>query len=138
MFTGEHERTLDEKGRLVIPPNYRPHLADGCYWSRSTEQPCVLLYTQSEILETAQRLNAAVRDAKASGNDLRRWSASVTEAKLDAQGRVQVPAKLRQVLGMGQHVKLIGVINRAEVWDADEWSRVESEQDGDSPEAIWM
>ncbi|MAS99645.1 MAG: hypothetical protein CL500_03205, partial [Actinobacteria bacterium] len=28
MFTGEHERLLDEKGRLVLPPNFRRYLQE--------------------------------------------------------------------------------------------------------------
>ena len=56
MFTGEHDRLLDEKGRLVLPPNFRRHLQDAAFIAKSLEAPCLMVYSAEEIEKVAERL----------------------------------------------------------------------------------
>ena len=39
VFTGEHERLLDEKGRLVLPPLFRRYIVETCFLTRSGSDP---------------------------------------------------------------------------------------------------
>ena len=39
----------------------------------------------------------------------------------DKQHRVTIPANLRQYAGLDRELTVIGVGNRAEIWDAAEW-----------------
>ncbi len=138
MFTGEHERLLDEKGRLVLPPLFRRDLQDTVFLARSGSDPCLLLYSPDGINEVANRLKERVRNGEVSPNEQRRWSASISEVRTDAQGRIAIPPKLRQQVGLDREVVVIGVVDRAEVWGADAWAAVESSTDEGISEGLWL
>ncbi len=127
MLTGEHWRSLDDKGRLSLPPAFRSALAKGAYVA--IYKQCLGIWTAGEALGALERLEAAVRAGEAGGDELRRFSASLEPATVDAQGRLALPSSKREQLGMGKQVVLAGVFNRGEVWDAQQWEalRVDSE-----------
>ena len=138
MFTGEHERLLDEKGRLVLPPLFRRHLQDTVFLARSTSDSCLMIFPPGEIQEVADRLKERVRTGEVSQNEQRRWSASITEVRADTQGRVAIPQKLREQVGLDREVIVIGVVDRAEVWDVRAWAAVESSTDEGISEGLWL
>lgn len=139
MFTGEHERLLDEKGRLVLPSNFRRYFVDSVFCARSTTDPCLMLFSQEEIERVAARLKERVRAGEVSLDAQRRWASSITEVNTDAQGRVAIPQKLRESAGLEREVVVVGVVDRAEVWNVEAWAAVESAtDDDDSNEGIWL
>ena len=138
VFTGEHERMLDEKGRLVLPPTYRPHLADRCFLSRNESEPCLLLFGPDEVERVAARLKEKVLDGKVRANVQRRWSSSINEVKPDAQGRIAIPPKLRTAIGLDREVVVIGVIDRAEIWRPEDWAEVDTSSDPDIDPGTWI
>ena len=138
MFTGEHERLLDEKGRLVLHPNYRSHLQDAAFIAKSLEAPCLMVYSAEEIEKVAERLIEQVQGKKVTADAQRRWSASISEVKTDTQGRIPIPAKLRNEIGLEREAVVIGVINRLEIWIPNEWNRVEGEPESELTESVWL
>ena len=138
MFTGEHERLLDEKGRLSLPPVFRRQLVESAFLARSDSATCLLLFSPEEIQRVADRLKERVLAGEVSVDQQRRWGASITEVKTDAQGRLAIPPKLRQLAGLEREVVLIGVIDRAEIWDADAWAEAERATDEDVNEGMWL
>ena len=138
MFTGEHERLLDEKGRLVLPPNFRRHLQDAAFIAKSLEAPCLMVYSAEEIEKVAERLIEQVQGKKVTADAQRRWSASISEVKTDAQGRIAIPTKLRDEIGLEREAILIGVINRLEIWIPNEWNRIEGEPESELTESVWL
>ena len=138
MFTGEHERLLDDKGRLSLPPLFRRHLVETAFLARSTSQPCLFMFPQEEITRVAERLKEKVQAGEVSSNAQRRWAASITEVKTDAQGRLAIPPKLRELAGLDREVVLIGVVDRAEIWDAEAWAAVEQDSEEGINEGMWL
>ena len=138
MFTGEHERLLDEKGRLVLPPNFRRHLQDAAFIAKSLEAPCLMVYSAEEIEKVAERLIEQVQGKRVTADAQRRWSASISEVKTDAQGRIAIPTKLRDEIGLEREAVLIGVINRLEIWIPNEWNRIEGEPESELTESVWL
>ncbi len=138
MFTGEHERLLDEKGRLSLPPLFRRHLIDSAFIARSSSEPCLLVFPQEQIELVAERLKERVRAGEVTPNEQRRWAASITEVKTDSQGRLAIPPKLRELAGLEREVVLIGVVDRAEIWNADAWAAVERASDEGINEGVWL
>ncbi len=138
MFTGEHERLLDEKGRLVLPPNFRRHLQDAAFIAKSLEAPCLMVYSAEEIEKVAERLIEQVQGKKVTADAQRRWSASISEVKTDTQVRIAIPKKLRDEIGLEREAVLIGVINRLEIWIPSEWNRIEGEPESELTESVWL
>ena len=138
MFTGEHERLLDEKGRLVLPPNFRRHLQDAAFIAKSLEAPCLMVYSAEEIEKVAERLIEQVQGKKVTADAQRKWSASISEVKTDTQGRIAIPTKLRDEIGLEREAVLIGVINRLEIWIPSEWNRIEEQPESELTESVWL
>lgn len=138
MFTGEHERLLDEKGRLSLPPLFRRYLAENAFLARSASEPCLLVFPPEEIQRVADRLKDRVRAGEVTPNEQRRWAASISEVRTDAQGRLAIPPKLREVAGLDREVVLIGVVDRAEIWNAQAWADVERANDEGINEGMWL
>ncbi len=138
MFTGEHERLLDEKGRLSLPPLFRRYLVETAFLTRSSSEPCLYLFSQDEVERVAERLRQRVRAGEVTANEQRRWAASISEVKTDAQGRLAIPPKLREVANLDREVVLIGVMDRAEIWNAEAWAAVESASDEGINEGMWL
>jgi len=53
--------------------------------------------------------------------------AYMTDCVPDAQGRILLPAKLRQYANLEKEVVIIGVFDRAEIWNAQLWQKMEDE-----------
>ena len=58
---------------------------------------------------------------------LRALFAYAADCEPDAQGRILLPAKLREYAGLTRDVVVIGSFDRAEIWDAGRWAALESE-----------
>ena len=48
---------------------------------------------------------------------------SSDEAKLDGQGRVTIPQRLREAVGIDKDVVVLGVRDRMEIWDRETYER---------------
>ena len=138
MFTGEYERLLDEKGRLVLPPTFRRHLVNAAFLTKSLEDPCLLVYSEEEIGKAATRLIEQVKKNQVSPHAQRRWAASISEVRSDGQGRIAIPPKLRDQIELEREVVLIGVINRAEIWTPENWKNVEEAAEIQPNESQWL
>ena len=58
---------------------------------------------------------------------LRMIFAHAADCDPDAQGRILIPADLRQKAGLNKEVIVVGSFDRVEIWDAQRWARMEEE-----------
>lgn len=126
VFLGQYEHSLDEKGRLTIPSRFREELTGRLVVTRGLDH-CLFLYPYSEWQELGQRLRAlpmTQRDARAF---VRLLFAGATEQSLDRQGRLLLPASLREYAGIERDVIILGVANRVELWSKERWLAYETE-----------
>ena len=54
--------------------------------------------------------------------------ANAAKCEPDAQGRIVLPQKLRAYAHLEKDVVVIGVSNRAEIWNAEKWAEIEAEE----------
>lgn len=127
-FIGEHTPKLDDKGRLFLPAKFRPRLAEGVVLMRGQER-CVFGWTidaYQGIVERLQELPFTNRDSR---NLVRMVTAGSFEEKLDAQGRVLIPPKLREWALLDRDVTVIGAGNRFEIWNSARWDEFFASQE---------
>lgn len=123
-FFGRYEHALDVKGRVILPARLRTHFTQPGFLTRHLEG-CLALWTSEEFdKEVEVRLSAAETDAVAR-NNVREWAAAVFEAEIDRQGRMAIPAHLREYAELDQEVVVIGMINRVELWSPANWAAKE-------------
>ena len=52
--------------------------------------------------------------------------------ELDKQGRILLPANLREFAGLDKDVVLVGVGSRIEIWSKEKWDNVAGDEDMDA------
>ena len=120
MFVGTFEHSLDDKGRVVLPSTFRAQLADRGFLSQYDR--CLGLWTESGFEEVARRLQEKIRAGEAPQEALRAFAANAHEVRLDSQGRVTIPQRLRDFAGLEREAVVIGAIDRIEIWNAGRWN----------------
>jgi MraZ protein len=122
-FAGEFAHSLDEKGRLAVPAKFRGRFKEGAVVTRWTGE-CLAVWPAPEW--TALNADIAKRPrTDAAATRFRHFLlASAHEADLDAQGRLTLPAHLREFAHLTTEAIVIGNSDHLEVWEPGRW-RVE-------------
>jgi len=120
MFWGEYAHRMDHKGRLIIPARYRPYLTNEAVLTRGTDRNLVI-YPQATWNTVAQQINQQpITNPKA--RDLRRLLFSgAVRLSLDRQGRLLIPAYLRDYASLDGTVLIVGMETFIELWHPDHW-----------------
>ncbi len=126
MFYGEHEHTIDRKGRLIIPSRFREvmkeHYTERFVATRGLDR-CLFLFPEDEWRTQEAKFRALSFTKQEARHFNRFYFSGAAELACDRQGRVLVPAYLKEYAGIKRDVVLVGVSNRIEVWDKDEWKK---------------
>lgn len=127
-FSGKYYYTLDPKGRIIVPApfreiissNYNPKL----YIVNAAFDTCLLIYPQEEWNRLEEKVRQLPRMQEEVRFFMRRVIASAQEVELDKQGRILIPATLREDAGLGSDIVVVGQIEKIELWDRKEWDLV--------------
>src|SRR6202161_3398706 len=128
MFLGTHAPRLDEKGRLFLPAKYRDELSGGVVITKGQER-CLYVFPGTEFGRITEALRAAPVTAKAVRDYSRVFFASASDEELDRQGRLTIPASLREYAGLQRECVVIGANTRLEIWDATAWETYLGQQE---------
>ena len=128
MFLGTFTPKLDEKGRLILPAKFRDEFSDGLVITRGQEH-CLYVFSEAEFTRMHDRLREAPITSKQGRDYLRVFLSGAHAETPDKQGRVMVPATLRNYAGLDRDLAVIGAGSRAEIWDAAAWQRYLDEQE---------
>ncbi len=128
MFVGEHQHTLDEKGRVVLPAKFRGQLADGCVVTKGQDR-CLFVFPVDRFEEEATRVSSLPRTDRRVRDFVRAFFASSDQQTLDRQGRLTIAAPLRDYAALTRDVTVTGAFDRIELWDSEAWLRVRDQSD---------
>jgi len=134
MFFGEFSYKIDEKGRVPIPPRFRRELKDGIILAPGPEK-CINAYTPPAWKKLSDSLTGGSLTPTAKMRRLNRaFFATAFHLYIDGQGRVAVPAPLREYAGIGEEVVIAGANSYLEIWDKESWQ----EEKAVSQEQAWQ
>lgn len=128
MFLGTHTPRLDDKGRLILPAKFRDELAEGVVITRGQER-CLYVWPNAEFLRFTEQLRAAPITHKGARDFARMLAAGASDEVPDKQGRVTIPASLREYAGLDKEIAVVGSFDRVEVWNPEAWERYQAEQE---------
>ncbi|GKH47911.1 MULTISPECIES: division/cell wall cluster transcriptional repressor MraZ [Anaerotruncus] len=120
MLTGQYTHSIDAKGRVNFPAKLREELGERFIITRGLDN-CLFVYSVDEWDQLAAKLHELPISKSAPLN--RFFFAGAAEAEPDKQGRVLLPAHLREYAGLDRDVTIAGVSNRAEIWDSERWEK---------------
>lgn len=119
---------LDEKSRLILPAKFREELAEGLVLTRGQER-CVYVFSAREFERVHEQMRSAPLSSRQARDYIRVFLSGASDEVPDKQGRVTVPAPLRQYAGLDRDVTVIGAGTRVEIWDSESWNAYLAEQE---------
>ncbi|MBO4693364.1 MAG: division/cell wall cluster transcriptional repressor MraZ [Clostridia bacterium] len=132
MLYGGYDHSIDKKGRLAIPSKLRDELGDsfmickGIYGKR-----CVCVYPKAKWEELVEKIGQL--PAARSSVVKRFLYDGAFNVEFDSQGRILIPASLREYASLETEAHIIGVDTNLEIWNKDVWGEENSEY---TPETI--
>ena len=128
MFLGTYTPRLDEKSRLILPAKFRDELAEGLVLTRGQER-CIYVFSAREFERVHEQMRSAPLSSRQARDYIRVFLSGASDEVPDKQGRVTVPAPLRQYAGLDRDVTVIGAGTRVEIWDSESWNTYLAEQE---------
>lgn len=126
MLIGEYSHNVDEKGRFNFPSKFRDDMGESFVVTKGFDNnSCLFVYSKEEWATLEQKI-LALPFSKVR-NIQRFMFASAVEVVPDKQGRILLPQNLREYAGIDKEIMVIGVSNRAEIWDKAAWEAVVSD-----------
>ena len=145
-YRGINNLALDAKGRMAMPSRYRDRLLESCGGRLIVtvdRDHCLLVYPlpEWEIIEAKLvELPSLNREARLLQRLLIGYA---TECEMDGQGRILLPAMLRDFAELDKKIVVIGQGKKFEIWDEKTWSESQEQwiesvnaDDGDLPAAL--
>lgn len=127
-FYGTFTPRLDDKGRVTLPARYRGAFTDGAMVVRGDSRCLYVFTTEGFDMFAEDSINASVKDPQRIG-PARYMLANSDSQTPDAQGRINLSARMREYAELGKDVVLTGQGRRMEIWNAERWARYEAAQE---------
>ncbi len=122
MLVGHYQTKIDLKNRTAVPAKYRQVLGKKVVLAQWYEN-CLVIVSKSQweaLLEQITQKPFIVSPARETDRFL---LGNAFEIDLDSQGRFVVPPTLTKYAGLNKEVVFIGLLNRVEIWDKNNWDK---------------
>ena len=119
LVKGEYKHSIDAKARLAMPAKLRDELGERYTVTKGLDG-CLAVYPEKEWESLEDRIRALGNGEKAR-RVKRYYFANAFDAQLDAQGRILIPAGLREFADLQKDVVVIGQLDHAEIWNSEKW-----------------
>ncbi|MGI6664128.1 MAG: division/cell wall cluster transcriptional repressor MraZ [Christensenellaceae bacterium] len=135
MLIGEYSHNLDAKGRIFMPAKFREELGQNFIVTRGIGK-CLFVFAP----EVWEAFTEKLRDLPITNKDaqtfLRLLFAYASECEPDKQGRILLPARLREYGEMEKEVTAIGVMSRVELWANHNWAAYNEQANDEYEETL--
>ena len=133
MFLGDYEYKVDNKGRVPLPPKFRPELMGELVLTKGLEK-CIVIYSAEEWHKVADTLSAKALPSSKVRTMNRAMFGTAFSLSLDGQGRIALPAALRNGVEIGDTAFVVGANNCVEIWNPKLWKTEKAEAE----EQLWQ
>lgn len=121
MLIGEYKHTLDEKNRMSLPIKFRKEMGK-CVVLAPGLDNCLSLFTVKEWDKISEKLSESSMLSADNRSFSRFMFGQAVIADVDASGRILIPENLKIRSKLSREVIVIGVQNRAEIWNEKAWN----------------
>lgn len=135
MLIGSYNHTLDAKGRVFVPARWRDDLGAAFVVTKGFDK-CLIGMSLGNWNEFSQKLAALPLSDKKARDFVRYISSWAVDCEPDKQGRILLPAKLRNFAELDGEATLIGVTSRIEIWSSALWNAHDEQMESDYAEIL--
>ena len=122
IFTGQTERSIDEKSRISLPTKMREGFPAGIVYASPGFNDSIWLSPEIVFEEQLRKLGASSLPEE-SVMELKQILYSQSQrVELDKQGRIRLPENLLHLSDIGKQAFILGVGDHLEVLDQTKWT----------------
>lgn len=136
-ITGKHRRTIDAKGRLIVPSRMRDELGTDRVVLVVWPDGCIAMWTEERWEELTQQLLSQPKSNPDARRVARALGASAHTDGIDRQGRITIPPDLRDYAGIDRDVMVVGALDHAELWSLERWEASQAEESPRDLSELW-
>lgn len=118
-FLGSYLHQIDDKGRLNLPAPFRRDHPDRPLVLVHVFENALTLYPEPAWAEVESRLRELLRLQPQARPYVLSVTANAVEVVPDKQGRILVPQRLQEAVGIRGATLVVGAIDRIELWDPE-------------------
>jgi MraZ protein len=140
LFTGHAEHAIDAKMRLSLPKKHRaqwePETQGDAWYCVPWPNGSLRLYP-SKLFQRLAEQSAESLTPNEDQSELEATLYGLAEMlTVDAQGRIMLPKEHLEMTALGRAVVVVGVRNRLEIHDQDEWLAERARRFADLPNLV--
>ena len=127
-FTGQHDRTIDDKNRLQLPSQLRTDLesngeGDGLYVTLGEHKSTLSIFSERGFEALAARIETEFMPGPEAQQFELQFFSLASRVEPDKQGRFVLPERLVGKARLGKEVVLVGQKNRIDVWNREAFEK---------------
>ncbi|MDH3732244.1 MAG: cell division/cell wall cluster transcriptional repressor MraZ [Gemmatimonadota bacterium] len=116
-FLGRFLHTLDPKGRISLPAQFRRGRESDPFVLIQTQPEALTLYPDDAWGSVQEDLLEYMKRQPEHRHKVLRITADAVEVVPDKQGRILIPERMRQAAGLTTEAWVVGAINKIQIWD---------------------
>jgi len=124
VFYGEYQHSIDRKGRLIMPAKFREaakaNFIEKFFLTRGLDK-CLFMFSEEEWRAQENKFKAVSFTKQQSRTFNRLYFSGAVDIIPDKQGRILLPAYLKEFAEIKVQTMIVGVSNRIEIWSRDKW-----------------
>lgn len=128
-FLGSYEYSMDERGRVPIPPRFRDSFLSGIILTQGRPDRCIRAFPPSNFEDQARQYTAEPLTRREGRVRRRQFFSGAFTAEIDRQGRVLIPQPLRSYAGLDGQVMVVGVGEGIEIWSVEAFEQALQEEE---------
>ncbi len=119
-FLGSYLYQVDEKGRVTLPAAFRKGRDEFApFVLIHVHEDALTLYPEENWLEVEVRLREHARRTPRARHFALGLTANATVLTPDRQGRILIPERLRERVGITDEAQLVGALDKIEIWNPE-------------------
>ena len=124
-YTDRFEFSLDDKGRVSVPAEWRGEAFEKRFLVLPSEEGCLRVYPASFLGRQLEKLSSeGVTSTDVRRKSLEKLASVMQAAEPDQQGRIMIREKFRQHAGLNRQAVLVGRLDHFEIWEPRRWQKI--------------
>lgn len=133
MFMGTYNNSIDAKNRMIVPSKHRDQLGGKCVLTKGLDT-CLYIYSLQDWEKQMEKIEALPESDPKIRAFIRHFCANAVECEFDKQGRIVIPAELKEYAQIDKEMVTMGAMKKIEIWSKEIWDAPENDNKMDSEE----
>jgi MraZ protein len=116
-YLGSFVHQVDAKGRVALPASFRRGSELESFILVQVHEDALSLFPHSSWRPVEEELRELIRKQPEARASVLALTASALEVSTDKQGRILIPDRMRELVGLRREALFVGALNKIEIWD---------------------